>query len=411
MSGLRLLLALMVCAATAAGAELRTLKGDAITGTVVSVTPKEIVIDKGSEKVTVPVEQVMQLDLAPLGKGPPGPYSDVELNDGSLFHCKQVALKGTNLELELLGGQPLKCPLDKVANILFNKAHDERLRQEWSDRVKERLEKLKRTDQLVRERPGADKNDKTIITGVDGTINKVDAEGKTLRFILDGETEEREVNIANLHGIIFAREADAGLKPIACKLNDSNKNTIMAASVEMDGGKLKMTTACGVAVDYPVEAVTRLDYSRGKLVYLSDLIPLRQVEPLAEERLGNTFKDTNINNQPMRINGVVYAKGLAALAPTELVYDLNGEYREFRAVLGVDDQVQGTDGAVQCYVYLDDKEVFKQDISRKDKKRDTVLALNVKDRRKLKIVIKAPDDDFTFGVGRHLDIADAKVSK
>src|SRR5262245_11167691 len=96
----RILLALLVCGAPCRAAELRTLKGETVTGDLVSINDKEVVLAKGSERVTTPLAQVLQLDLSAPGKPPAGPYTDVELTDGSLLHCHAFAIKGKEVELK-----------------------------------------------------------------------------------------------------------------------------------------------------------------------------------------------------------------------------------------------------------------------------------------------------------------------
>src|SRR4051794_27800457 len=107
-----LLLALFLVSSAGWTAELRTLKGEALKGDVVSIDTKEIVFAKGVEKITVPLLQVLQIDYAPLGKlASDARYTDVELTDGTLFHCRSWAVKGKQVELTSLSGQTIQVPL------------------------------------------------------------------------------------------------------------------------------------------------------------------------------------------------------------------------------------------------------------------------------------------------------------
>ena len=56
----------------------------------------------------------------------------------------------------------------------------------------------------------------------------------------------------------------------------------------------------------------------------------------------------------------------------------------------------------------DGKELATETISSEDKERFKALTLNIKDVQKLKITVKSDDE---FDTARHLDLADAKVSK
>jgi hypothetical protein len=92
----------------------------------------------------------------------------------------------------------------------------------------------------------------------------------------------------------------------------------------------------------------------GSLVYLSDLTPT-----LANNGYGPYEKDTSNGQQPagdgnaITLGGVAYDKGLGVHAPSDLRYNIAGNtYSEFRADIGVDDEV-GTAGSVVFQVYLD----------------------------------------------------------
>src|SRR4051812_28854494 len=134
----RVLLALLLLGPPCRGAELRTLKGESLSGEVVSVNEKEVVLTRGGDRVATPLAQVLQLDFGPPGKAPAGPYTDVELTDGSLLHCHAFAIKGKEVELTLLpdakADQVLKLPLAAVANVVRD-AQVEKHRKDWTDRV------------------------------------------------------------------------------------------------------------------------------------------------------------------------------------------------------------------------------------------------------------------------------------
>ena len=87
-------LVLLLCASPAWAAELRTLKGEGQAGDVVRVTDKEIVIARGGEQVARRWPRSCNSTSTPPTPSPPAEFTDVELTDGSLLHCKAVAVKG-----------------------------------------------------------------------------------------------------------------------------------------------------------------------------------------------------------------------------------------------------------------------------------------------------------------------------
>src|SRR3954451_24293451 len=106
MPALRTLFALLVCVALVRGADLRTLSGKTISGDVVAISDKDISIRTDKEVVQTPLRDVLALDLRavrPLAASTK--RTEVRLLDESLLHCSEVAFKGNQVTLKLLGGQ------------------------------------------------------------------------------------------------------------------------------------------------------------------------------------------------------------------------------------------------------------------------------------------------------------------
>ena len=116
-------------------------------------------------------------------------------------------------------------------------------------------------------------------------------------------------------------------------------------------------------------------------------------------------RDRNLVNGPLTCGGTTYPKGLSLHAGTALKYDLGGDYRELRAVLGVDDSVE-TESRVEIVFEGDGRDLYRGTISRKDPPR--TLTVDVKGVRELRVTVKAPG---LFDTGSQVNLADAKVSK
>jgi len=195
---------------------------------------------------------------------------------------------------------------------------------------------------------------------------------------------------------------------VICRVNDVHKNLLFAAEVKKDADGFTVVTSCGATLKYTDKQMARLDYSKGKLAYLSELTPSSVKETSTEGRVEHYKRDENLEGGKIRLGGAQYAKGLALHATTELEYDLDGEYRELTAKVGIDDDVGGGDEPVVLKVYLDNVERINWPISRKDKDKVRDLIVNVKDVQKVKIVVTTGD---LLDLGKHLTLADAKVSK
>lgn len=395
----RTLIFLLLVVAPLGSAELRTLKGQVIQGKLDALSDKELSFtDKDSKQVKLLIPEVLQLDLAPIGRLPSeSKIIDVELIDGTLLHCSAFSIKKNRAELTLLlTGQKIDIPLAIVHNVL-SEAQVEKYRREWTQRVATRPRK----DVIATLRDGN-------VTGLEGTLGLGDEMGQKIEFFL-GQNRKVEVPLANAHGLIFVREIDPNAPPVLFKLSTINTDSILASSATLNGETLAVTTPAGAKFEFALPQLTRLDYSKGKLAFLSDLEPSRVVQTSTEDRVDVFRRDRNLDDSgPLRIKGVTYAKGLAIHAYAELEYDLNGEYREFKAVAGIDDAVGGIEGPTILRIEGDGKELLKLTLTRKDKIRAYPIALNIKDVNKLRIIVSSGD---LLDLGKHLDLADAQVSK
>jgi hypothetical protein len=377
---------------------LRTLKGETIEGTVVGVSTKEVVLDNGKEKATLPGEQILQIDFRPAEKAKPGEkWIDVELADGTLLRCGKFAPKGKQVELTLMGGQLVKVPLATVGNVL-TAGEDEKARRAWIERVKNKGAQ----DVLVA------KNDAGGAAGsVPGTFGDGNEDGTGIEFIRNNG-QKVVFPLEKAHGLIFVRELDPNAAPVVCKLIDAHRSEVMASKLESTPAGLKATTPSGAVVEYKWDQLARLDYSRDKLAYLSNLDPVKVVEP---EEGGGFFRyrrNANQNDKPLVIGTKVYPLGLSLHSHTELEFDLKGDYREFKAEAGIDPTVGGNDGPVVLKVSGDGKELLSLTMTRRDKEKSKPVTLNIKDVKVLKIVVTSGD---LIDFGRHLNLGDAKVSK
>jgi hypothetical protein len=401
MSAFRALLVLLLFAPAAGAAELKTLKGDVIKGDVVSVSEKEIIIDTGGgKKVATPITQALALTLSEEYEklGPDVRFTQVELTDGSQLKCSAVALKGKEARLTLLQGQIVTVPIAKL-NWLLHEAN-------VPDNVKEFREKAlgkKQPRDLILVKSGK------VLNPIAGTLGDADDEGKTIEFTLP-TGDKRDVALDRPAALYFQRGPDAAAKPIVCRVLDTSRNLLFASEVKREADGYTVVTSAGASVKYPGDKVAKLDYSGGKIQFLSEMPPVsvKQTSTEGEGSIQKYRRDENLEGGPIRLGGVVYKTGLSLHSTTELEFNLDGEYRELKALVGIDDDVPGEDGPVVLKIYADSVEVLKWTITRKDKERVRPLNLAIKDVQKLKIVVTTDD---LLDLGKHLTLAEARVTK
>jgi hypothetical protein len=89
-------------------------------------------------------------------------------------------------------------------------------------------------------------------------------------------------------------------------------------------------------------------------VYAADLKATRFVSGWN----GNPRRDKSIEDNPIRIRGEVFAKGIGTHAASEISYKVRSDFRRFVAVVGVDDEKDGM-GTVTFAVFADDKPLLE----------------------------------------------------
>lgn len=385
------------CSLVAAG-DLRTLSGKLIVGDLVAITDKELVMAKDGKRTPVPFADILQVELQKPGEAAAGgAVIDVELTDGSLLHCKSVAFKGKDALLTLVGAEASsKVPLLAISSIL-NGAQDAALRQEWQEKV---LNKRGIQDQLVIRRDGA-------LNSLQGTLGDANAAGE-IEFSLEvgGARRTRSFPLDRVQGLVFLRTPAADAPAPLCKVVDLGQNSVIAAKLQLEGEKLKVVTVAGAVFEMPRGSLQRLDFTNDKIAYLSDMTPASLVYRSPTGRNDPPRMDTNLDGKgQLQIKGEVFAKGLALHAHTELTYNLDGKYKRFEAVLGMDDVVGG-DGQPRVRIEGDGRELFGNVISRKDERHN--LDLDVRGVRQLRVIVSSTRP---FAFEAHVDLANAKLSK
>jgi hypothetical protein len=401
---------LLAALVLSAGADLQTLSGKKLSGDLVGLDRQTAILrtaDGG--EVRQPITDVLAIDLGGPESPAKGDYYEVELTDGTVLRCSQVALKGARAELTLLPDLSVALPLTGVFTILRD-AQDPKVRQEWQKFVAKRGQY---------DKVGVFNGEQ--IDGLDGTFGQGTGDG--IEFTPGAGGGKRNPKLAKVAGLIFAQKPNPDAPQPLCKITDAAGNLLVAADVVLNAQGLAVTTVSGARVAYPdAKRLAKLDFSKGKLTYLSDLdvVLLPNLEPrlddprlvgeadyfkYSEADLFRPGRDHNLDNVSINFRGTTYPKGLTIHAGYGLKYDLGGDYRELRAVFGVDDSVE-KESPVEVVLEGDGRELYRGTISRKDAPRP--LAVDVKGVRELRITVRAPG---LFDTGSQVNLADAKVSK
>jgi hypothetical protein len=379
-------------------ADLKTLAGKTITGDLASADASGVVFTTSTGPVKVPLADVVAITTSATPVALPAEtYTDIELLDGSLFHAKSYRIVGKTLSAELLSGQKIDVPLSALFTILTG-AQDARIRADWNLI----LSKRGKRDMLV-----IAKGDR--LEPLEGTIGEGTDDGERINFTLaSGGKLPRPPLLDRLQGMIFVRRLEGAIPPTVCKATDVHRNYLVAASLSVRD-QVTITTVSGVKVSYPgPQSLLKLDFSQGKLLYLSELEPIAVDSEWTDETgLPSYARDRNLvdDDGSIRLNGAMVPRGLAVHAGANLTYVIGGDYTEFRAMVGIDDAVTANI-AVQLVIEGDNRELFSGEIRRSEPPKTVVF--DVKGVQQLRVSVSATEG---LNLGKHVTLGDAKVSK
>jgi hypothetical protein len=320
---------------------------------------------------------------------PPDPRRpELTLTDGTKLYwtALKVGDRVVSVETPQLG--KFSVPLTAVSSIRLASL-DRQLSDAWKDLAAREVNQ----DMLVIAKGN-------VLDHLDGTVGTID--DKMIHFVLDGE--ERTAKREKLLGIVYARRNAEGGKPV-CELSMNGGDLLKAQSVAWTDGQLKIGLLGGASVTVSAEQALSLDFSFGKIRYLSQLEPREVKYTPFFDQVWTYCRDRPRDGGSLRLGNKEYARGLWIHSRTFLKYRLSGDYRRFQAVMGIDQAVAPL-GNVHVVISGDGKTLLESDVRGSDPPQN--LDLDVAGVRDLEILVDFGGD---LDIADHLDLADAKVIK
>jgi hypothetical protein len=393
-----ILLAILLISATPSF-EAVTLDGQTVVGPVVELTPKRLTIDTQRGRVSIPTSRLLAVLPKQKPKAAAGDAAVImQLADGAVIRGQQYVTGKSRAWIRLAGGELVESPVNMVQTVSFGALQTAELQSDWS-----RLAAMKTDADLLVVRSG---------NGLDyqkGVLH--DVTEQVVRFDLDGKV--LPVKRAKVFGLIYHHGAAAEMPPALCRITDTSGSLWPVRSLSL-GEKLQWTTPAGADVSQSFVSIARIDFSAGKLLYLSDLKPdsiawtpyfgAREPLPVMRQFYAPRF-DRGFDGPALRLGGVDYPKGMALHSRTELIYRLPERFSRFLALAGIPDSVR-PGGKVRLVVRGDDKVLIECTLTGKDAPRP--IDLDVTGVRRLIVLV-----DFDDGLNRggQLLLCNARVSK
>jgi len=419
----------LVCAAVLAApleVDLQTVAGESHHGALVAISADEIALTTADGQQRWPLVDVLDIASVKAPKGAAMPAVIVSLRDGSRVHAAAYTTSGDTATIQLVDGAKLQVPTQAVHWVRWPQAGAPLAAagaaplagggaapvanaapaadpgaQAWQQFVEQQTE----ADLLVVRK-------KDEVDSVDGQIGDVGAE--SVAFAIDDE--KLDVKRAKIVGIVYYRAEEAAAPAPLAKVQTADGSAWAAKSLALSDAGCTLETATGAKVDVPAAALARIDFSQGKVLYLSDLdwdaaqsertpyfgppMPLdASVDPYAPQR------DRALEGGELALGRRTYRKGLALHSRTRLVFRLPEGYRRLTALAGIDDRLSDQ-GSVKLEIVGDEKTLLSAIVSGGDA--PLPLDLDVSGVRRLTILVDFGNDQ---DVADHLDLCELRIIK
>jgi hypothetical protein len=250
------------------------------------------------------------------------------------------------------------------------------------------------------------------------------------RVSFEWEGETIEIARSKIAAISLYSRKQAEVSPPLAVVSTIDGSKFALKSVELTDGELSAVIASGLRLSLPWSRVSSVDFSRGKLVYLSDLepvlvrwIPYIELPPGANSiaSFGNPRRDRSFSGSPLQLfwsrkrgdaaggdqrSGLLsYAKGLALRSRTELEYRVPRGMTRMTTVAGIDPAALA-EGAVFLEIRGDGQILWQGEIA--GKAPPTEIAVELKECRRLQLLV---DYGSNLDLGDRLHLVEARFSK
>jgi hypothetical protein len=397
------LIFVLVSAFTAADApvfEAQMVDASSVVGILVELTPERAILDTPQGKVDLELAKLLYLhpkDVMESATTFAPPMVWLEFMDGSRIAALQYIVEADKAKCTLTNGAILVVSVNAIRNVRLQ-AETPKIASEWS-----RILGMKAEGDILVVRNGES------VDYHQGVLHEVSEDA--VKFELDSDT--LPIKRAKIFGFAYRHTASEEKSPPVGYIFDRGGSRWAVASFNL-GEKLEWTTPGGVNYESPLADIKSIDFSLGKVQYLSDLKPESvvwtpffgqgQVSPTLE-RFYAPRMDRNFDSNPLQLKKTIYPKGLALHSRTEIVYRLPDVYGRFRAVAGIDDTVTPK-GNVRLLIRGDDKLLFESAINGSEPPHK--IDLDISGVRRITILVDYGD---TFGAGDHLILGNARIYK
>lgn len=392
-----LLAALLSIAATAtfAGDDyLVPLDGRAFKGAIVSIDKDENV-RVGGRKQPIALQGLMRIDRKSVRLVPPKPGIAVHLTDGSVIRARSVVANQEVCTVDCAFGRGWKLPLGVVNAVRF----------ETVGSGKEKLKSVERFEETLEAGEEERKQD-ALFVAVDGELQAVAGGLQELgkgKVVFVWNDKARKVSRKKVYGIAFARTVAAPSTIGRCRIVTKDGSGIWGKVAGLAKGRLTASMIGQGKLSLPWNSVARMEVQSDRLVFLSDLKPLKAVQQAQMTFPGPYRKDRSVLGNELTLGKNTYAKGLGVHAYCLLTFPCEKRFDFFVATIGIDAETKGKGDCV-FKVLGDGRELFKRRMRGKDA--PVPIRVKISGVEEITLIVEPGED---FDLADHANWCDARL--
>jgi len=397
----KLILSLVVTAPpTAPVFVARQASGPPVSGAISRIGADLSLSFEGEPAATVAAGELISLRRKDRALPPPPAGPHVVFANGDRLAGEVVAIENDKVRIKAMLGrdataenlQEMSVPLSALAVIWFQAPAGE------SDEGVARWAGERRRRDVVLAKNGDTRT---------GTLKEMKSPAGPLLLSEDGK--ETRLDPGQLVAVAMNTELARTLRPRSAYARLVLANGGRLGVLEPSAGSLALSakTLFGESMTVGLNQVVSLDVRQGKAVYLSDLKPRGyEHRPFLGVRWPYEM-DHSAGGRAIRLGGSSYDKGIGLHSESRLTFALNGEYRRFEAIVGLDDR-GGRGGRAIVKVLVDGapKPIGEPELTSASAPR--LVEVDISGGKELTLVVEfGPGGD----VGDHVDWAEARVVK
>lgn len=304
--------------------EITGLDGKALRGRLVQVSP-EIILASADGETALTWSDVLvlrPLDVEPpTAKLAPSYPLRFELADGSIFNGRVDGATERGFSVEFQSGR--HCQLEPallraIYSTSASAAAQAKLVEISADGNRsEDIAIVERGRKLIELR---------------GAVSRIDAR----RVLFAWKERELSLPWERVAGVSFARPT---VRRASCTVRLRDGDVFSGRVIAGDDTAITLQSGIFERLELEWSRIDRIECRSRRLRFLSDLIPLRYEFTPFFLKQWNYARDKTLTGRPIRLAGRRHAKGVTMHGRSSLVYSLDGQCRQFAALVGIVDEM------------------------------------------------------------------------